>query len=201
VAFGLPVGPGLDDRGSNGSLISGDPSCEGRHQTVGGIFDPGFESVTGFGPDHVLEAVEQITSGNELRNRLLDHSHRHGVSTRDLVARDGHEAGNRTSGWGSNRRLGRSSFSATAPRRPLGNDTGATSISDRTQPSKQLGPVAAAGGPLGAEPHQKGFQRTRSNQEYLGSATSNDITHDLAAVPGATNDLFDRHAYTGRRAG
>jgi hypothetical protein len=41
-----------------------------------------------------LKAVEEITSYDECRDRLLNHGHRQGIRSRDLVSREGHEPGN-----------------------------------------------------------------------------------------------------------
>ena len=73
MAFGLAVGPWLNDGGGGGGglFVGRDPSCEGRQQTAGGISDPGLHGAICFGLDHLLEVVEEITSGDKLRNRLL----------------------------------------------------------------------------------------------------------------------------------
>jgi hypothetical protein len=93
VAFGLSVGPRLDDPSSDGLLIGNDPPGEGREQACGSVFDPFLHGVRCFGSDHQLKAVEEITSCDECRDRFLNHGHHHGIRSRDLVVRDSHEPG------------------------------------------------------------------------------------------------------------
>jgi hypothetical protein len=41
------------------------------------------------------------------------------------------------------------------------------------------------------------LQGTYTNPEYVAPAASDDVTHDLAAVAGATDNLLDRHSRSG----
>ena len=62
-----------------------------------------------------------------------------------------------------------------------------------------MGAVAPARRPLFVEPGKIGFERTAANAEDVRPLTAKHLSHQAAAVAGASHDLLDRRAFFGHR--
>lgn len=80
LSFGLPVRPGFGKCGGHRALVGSQPVCEGGKQARGRVLKPGVQVFALTLADHDLEAVDQVSCGDECWNGSLDRGDRHSVA-------------------------------------------------------------------------------------------------------------------------
>ena len=142
-----------------------------------------------------MEAVDEITGGDQGGHTLLDLNHGGRVFPWDLVTINRQQSTYLAGRQGFSRSLCQPRhLIAAAPARPFCDNASGPGKALMAETPPELGPVAAAIAPICIQCREMGFEGIAAGSEDVQSTAANDLAYRLSCQTELTDDFLDRHA-------